>query len=105
MVLLDKATKAFRAIPNIGITPDIRPEEAKHIRYLNIGFSLMIFINLSFFLKGLIGAKTLSIFLLAWPTVSILCFLVFIFNKLGQGIRNRTIWFILPRSRLRWIHI
>jgi len=57
MVLLDKATKAFRAIPNIGITPDIRPEEAKHIRYLNIGFSLMIFINLSFFLKGLIGAK------------------------------------------------
>ena len=105
MVLLDKATKAFRAIPNIGITPDIRPEEAKHIRYLNIGFSLMVFINLAYFFQGLIDTKTPGIFLLAWPTVSILCFLVFIFNKLGQGIRNRTIWFILPRSRLRWIHI
>ena len=95
MVLLDKATKAFRAISNIGITPEIRPEEAKHIRYLNIGFSLVVFINLAYFFQGLIDAKTPGIFLLAWPTVSILCFLVFIFNKLGRYTVARVYGFLL----------
>jgi len=37
MWLLDMAGKGYWAITDIGITPDLRPEEAKHIRYLNFG--------------------------------------------------------------------
>ena len=82
MALIDTATKAFRALPNIGITQNIRPEEAKHIQYLNIGFYLMAVINLAYFVQGITDAKTPLIVPLAQISASILCILVFIFNNL-----------------------
>jgi len=95
MLLLDTISKAFRAIPDIGVTPDIRPEEIKHIRYLNIGFSLMVLINLAFFFQGLTDAQTPIIFHVARPVVSILCLLVFIFNKIGRYTTARVYGFLL----------
>ncbi len=47
MINLNAISKAFRAIPDIGITQNLRPEEAKHNRYLNIGFSLFVVVNLA----------------------------------------------------------
>ena len=51
MWLLDTISKGYWAITDIGITPDLRPEEAKHIRYLNIGAFLMGIINLAYFAR------------------------------------------------------
>ena len=36
MSLLNAVRKHFCSIWNIGVTPDIRPEDAKHVRYTNI---------------------------------------------------------------------
>jgi len=36
MWLLNTVRRGFRYIWNIGVTPDIRPEDAKHVRYTNI---------------------------------------------------------------------
>ena len=95
MVVIDTATKAFRGIPNIGVTPDIRPEEAKHIQYLNIGFSLMIVINLAFFFQGMADAKTPLIIPLAQLSASILCVPVYIFNMVGRHTAARVYGFLL----------
>ncbi len=95
MRLLDTITNAFRAIPDIGVTPDLRPEETKHIRYLNIGFSLMLVINLAYFFQGLTDAQTPNILQVANPIVSILCVLVFIFNRLGRYTTARVYGFLL----------
>jgi len=95
MALLDTATKAFRALPNIGVTPDIRPEEAKHIQYLNIGFYLLTVINLAYFFQGITDAKTPLIVPLAQLSVSILCILVFMFNKFGRYTTARVYGFLL----------
>ncbi|NQU16405.1 MAG: adenylate/guanylate cyclase domain-containing protein [Desulfobacteraceae bacterium] len=95
MALLDAATKAFRALPNIGVTPSIRPEEAKHIQYLNIGFYLMAVINLAYFFQSITDAETPLIVPLAQISISILCVLVFIFNKLGRYTTARVYGFLL----------
>jgi hypothetical protein len=49
MAFLNKVSEGFRAIWDIGITPDIRPEEVKHIRFVNIGAFLLCVTNLFFF--------------------------------------------------------
>ena len=58
MAFIGSVTSVFRAIPDIGITPDIRPEEAKHIRYLNIGFALMG-LNYAMLLSLLVGLSVI----------------------------------------------
>jgi len=95
MGLSDTITNAFRSIPDIGVTPDLRPEDAKHIRYLNIGFSLLVFINLAYFLQGLTDAQTHFILLIIWPTIAALAVMVFIFNKRGRYTTARLFGFML----------
>jgi len=95
MRLLDTITQAFRSIPDIGITPELRPEDAKHIRYLNIGFSLMLVINLAYFFQGLTDAQTPIILQVANLIVSTLCVLVFIFNMRGRYTTARVYGFLL----------
>ena len=87
--------KVLKAIPNIGVTPDIRPEEVKHIQYVNIGFSLLIATNLGFFVPEVIAAKTLFIIPLAQLSFAILCVPVFILNRLGWYTLARVYGFLL----------
>ena len=87
--------KVLKAIPNIGVTPDIRPEEVKHIQYVNIGFSLLAATNLGFFIPELIAAKTLFIIPLAQLSFAILCIPVFILNRLRWYTLARVYGFLL----------
>jgi adenylate cyclase len=95
MEFLDTTTKAFRAIPNIGVTPDIRPEEAKHIKYLNIGFALMVIINLAYFLQNLVTEEAPLIIPLGQFSGAVLCLLVFVLNRLGHFTAARVYGFLL----------
>jgi hypothetical protein len=38
--------RGLKAVWNFGVTPEVRPEEVKHIRWLNIGMLLYGLINL-----------------------------------------------------------
>ncbi len=84
MVLLDKVRKGFWAIGEIGITPDIRPEEAKHIRLLNFGMMLMGVMNLGFFFQNLADGKTGIIIPIAEISTSVLCLPAYIFHMIGR---------------------
>ncbi len=95
MRFVDTATKAFRAIPNIGVTPDIRPEEAKHIKYLNAGFALMVIINLAYFFQSLFAEKLPFIIPLGQLSGAVLCLLVFGFNQFGRYTTARVYGFLL----------
>ncbi len=94
MALLNTASKGFWAIGDIGITADIRPEEAKHIRYLNIGTFLFCIINLGYFFQSVTGEKTF-ILGIAQISTSVLCLLVYIFNMLGRYNAARIYCFLL----------
>ena len=94
MSLLDTVNKGFWAIGNIGITPDIRPEEAKHIRYLNIGTFLLCIINLGYFFQSIADEKTFTIGIIQ-IFASILCLLVYKFHMLGRYNTARIYLFLL----------
>lgn len=49
--------KAFWAIGDIGVAPGTRPEEIKHIRFLNIGVLFLAIISAGWFLQGLMDEK------------------------------------------------
>jgi hypothetical protein len=76
--------KGFWAIGNIGVSPDIRPEEAKHIQYFNIGMFLMMVINLFYFSLTVTDERTPMIIPIAQISTSVLCLLVYMFHKLGS---------------------
>jgi adenylate cyclase len=95
MASIGSVTKVFRAIPDIGITPDIRPEEAKHIRYLNVGFALMIFISLAYLMQSMTDSQVPFIIPVAQLFFSVLAGLVFIFNRLGRYTVARIYGFLL----------
>ena len=84
MALLDMIIKGFRHIWDIGVSPDIRPEEIKHIRFANIGAFLLCVINVGFFIQGLIDEKTDIIIPIANISTSALSLLVYKFQMLGR---------------------
>jgi len=84
MAFLNKVSEGFRAIWDIGITPDIRPEEVKHIRFVNIGAFLLCVTNLFFFFLGLADEKTTNIIPIANISTSALSLLVYKFQVLGR---------------------
>ena len=94
MSLLDTVNKGFWAIGDIGITPDIRPEEAKHIRYLNIGTFLFFIINLGYCFQSLADEKTFIIGIIQ-IFASVLCLLVYKFHMLGRYNTARIYLFLL----------
>ena len=83
MVFLNTVSKGFRAIWDIGVTPDIRPEDVKHIRFVNIGAFILCVTNLVFFFQGLADEKTGIIIPIANISTSALCLLVYKLQVLG----------------------
>lgn len=81
---LDKIKTGFWAIGEIGITPDVRPEEAKHIRLLNMGFLLFMVISTAYFFKNLADEKTPVVIPIVQISGVVLCLLVYVFNRLGR---------------------
>jgi class 3 adenylate cyclase len=95
MALLDVIGRGFWAVGNIGVAPEIRPEEAKHIRYLNIGTFLFGVINLGYFFQSLVDEKTPALMAMARIFTSVLCLLVYIFHNLGRYNTARIYCFLL----------
>jgi class 3 adenylate cyclase len=95
MALLDVISRGFWAVGNIGVAPEIRPEEAKHIRYLNIGTFLFGVINLGYFFQSLVDEKTPALMAMARIFTSVLCLLVYIFHNLGRYNTARIYCFLL----------
>jgi len=87
--------KGFRAIWDIGVTPDIRPEEVKHIRFVNIGAFLLCVINLGYFFQGLADEKIAIIMPIANISASALSLLVYILQMLGRYNTARIYIFLL----------
>jgi len=94
MAFIDAVSKGFWAILDIGITQDIRPEETKHIRYLNIGTFLMGVINLGFFFQSL-AIDIPAITPITQISTSALCIVVFILNMLGRYSAARVFCFLI----------
>jgi class 3 adenylate cyclase len=84
MAILKMVGKGFWAIGEIGITPDVRPEEAKHIRLLNMGFLLFVVINLAYSFQGLTDEKTPVVIPIVQISGVVLCLLIYAFNRLGR---------------------
>ncbi len=84
MAILRMVGRGFWAIGEIGITPDVRPEEAKHIRLLNMGFLLFVVINLAYSFQGLTDEKIPLIEPMVQISGVVLCLLVYVFNRLGR---------------------
>ena len=94
MVFMDTVNKGFWAVCNIGVTPRVRPEEAKHIQYFNICTFLIIIINLGFFLKDLPDEKAPLTGAVQIAT-AVLCLLVYVFHSLGRYNTARIYGFLL----------
>ena len=84
MALLNTVRKGFWAIGEIGITAEVRPEEAKHIRLLNMGFLAFVVITLAYFFQGLSDEITPPIIPIVQISAVVLCMLVYVFNRLGR---------------------
>lgn len=84
MVFLDTLNKGIWAIGDIGVSAEIRPEEAKHIRYLNIGTFLFCIINLLYFILSLSEEKPVLVFPIVQISTSVLCLLVYFFHTRGR---------------------
>ncbi len=84
MALLNTVGRGFWAIGEVGITPEVRPEEAKHIRLLNMGFFLFVVITLAYFFQGLTDERTPNIIPVVQICAAVLCMLVYVFNRLGR---------------------
>ncbi len=95
MAILNIVSKGFWAIGNIGVTPDIRPEETKHIQYLNIGIFLMMVINLFYFFQTVTNPRTPIIIPITQISNSVLCLLVYMFHGLGRYTTARIYSFLL----------
>jgi len=78
------AGKGYWAITDIGVTPDLRPEETKHIRYLNIGAFLMGIINLAYFVRDMTDERIAIAIPIGEICGSLLCLLVFFLQKIGR---------------------
>lgn len=76
MGLLNTIGKGFWAIGEIGITPDVTPEEAKHIRLLNMGFLIMMAVSLAYSFQGLTDEITPLIIPIIQISTAVLCVLV-----------------------------
>jgi hypothetical protein len=53
MEIHDEIVKGLRAIWDVGVTPDMRPERAKHVRLFNIGMLISILANIIWFIQSL----------------------------------------------------
>jgi class 3 adenylate cyclase len=95
MAFPNTVSRGFWAIGNIGLTSDIRPEEAKHIRYLNIGTFLLCMINLGYFFQSLVDERTPLIIAIAQISTSVLCLLVYMFHMLARYNTGRIYCFLL----------
>ena len=84
MAFLNTVNKGFRAIWDIGVTPDIRPEEVKHIRFVNIGAFLLCVVNLGYFFQGLADENIAIVMPIANISASVLSLLVYKFQMLGR---------------------
>jgi class 3 adenylate cyclase len=84
MALVNWIQKSFWAIGEIGITRDLRPEEAKHIRLLNFGMILLGVLNMGWFFQSLAHEKTGIIIPIAQISTAVLCLPVYIFHMLGR---------------------
>jgi adenylate cyclase len=84
MASLSGLGKGLWAIGEIGITPDIRPEEAKHIRLFNIGILLLGLINLAWAFQGLVDEKSVVVIPAAQFSTTILCILVYVLHRMGR---------------------
>jgi len=104
MAFLNMVGKGFWAIGNIGVTPDIRPEEAKHIQYFNIGMFLMMVINLFYFFQTVTAERTPMIIPIAQISSSVLVLLVFIFHKLSRYSTARIYGFLLFYANALILH-
>jgi len=94
MVIFDTVSNAFWKIVNIGVTFDSRPEDKKHIRYLNIGALLLCIITLGSFIQALVYAPSVVI-PVALISTSFLSLLVFFFQRLGRYTTARVYCFLL----------
>jgi adenylate cyclase len=94
MTIWNTVARAWWAIGNIGVTPDIRPEEAKHIQYFNIGTFLIVVLNIAFYAKDLPDEKS-SIPALAQLVTAALCLLVYVFHKQGRYNLGRMYGFLI----------
>ena len=103
MILLDTVRKGFLAIVNIGVTPDMRPEEAKHIRYFNIGIFLMGLINFGWFFQSLTDKNTFII-AIAQISTSVLCIGVYIFHIRARYTTARIYGFLLYYASALFIY-
>ena len=92
---MDAVSKGFWAVGNVGVAPEVRPEEAKHIRYLNIGTFLFAIINLGYFFQSLADERTPAIMAAAQISTSVLCLLVYIFHSLSRYNTARIYCFLL----------
>ena len=95
MVLLNAVSRRFRSIWNIGVTPDIRPEEVKHIRYTNIGAFILCVINIAAFIQGLADDRIAIIFPIANISVSALSLVVYALNMSGRYNAARIYLFLV----------
>jgi class 3 adenylate cyclase len=95
MAILDGVSKGFWAIGNIGVASDIRPEEAKHIRYFNIGCLLFVIINLGWFLLSLADEKASTTSQIAQISSVVLMMLVYFFHNQGRYKTARIYGFLL----------
>ncbi|MCP4665631.1 MAG: adenylate/guanylate cyclase domain-containing protein [Deltaproteobacteria bacterium] len=95
MASLSALGKGFWAIGNIGITSDIRPEEAKHIQFFNIGIFMMGVINLGYFFQSMSDESIPIIVSFAQISTSALCLLVYLFHVQGRYNTARIFGFLL----------
>jgi len=95
MALLDMMSKGFWAIADIGVTPAIRPEETKHIRYLNIGVFLSCIINLAYFFQSIATEIIPIIVAIAQISSFFLGLFVFILHILGRYNAARIYCFLI----------
>ena len=84
MSLLNAVRRGFRYIWNIGVTPDIRPEEAKHIRYTNIFAFLLCATSIAAFIQGIAVEKIPIIIPIANISASALSLVVYALNRSGR---------------------
>lgn len=84
MALLEIVTKGFWAVGNIGITPETKAEDVKHIRFLNIGMLFMAVIGLAWFFVNLLDEKVHIILPIVEISVVVLCVPYYLLSRSGR---------------------
>ncbi|MBN1834040.1 MAG: adenylate/guanylate cyclase domain-containing protein [Deltaproteobacteria bacterium] len=96
MAILRTVNNAFWKIANIGVTTDLRPEDKKHILYLNLGALLLCIITLYSFFQVLVYIPSTSVVIpVALISTSVLSLLVYVFQRSGRYTTAGVYFFLL----------